>query len=369
MLAVAQRTDDPGDLDPIWTMLRSEVSGPQALLAARCLGALAPKVLARLGGGDGASGLTALLDSILIELDPRFEPAAATRAQLAEALGQIRHPRVCAALRSQVGERLLLVDDHWQYDRPLVRAAAARSLRDLGGVGDAAIDDLLWAWRSGDTAALLEALGSQARTVEARMLAAFALSDLSDRHETRGKLVELLLRSDDDGAKKEWQAVQAAIADALILEADRALANRLATALAGTLAIPLRTEILLLGLVGACAVHRPELVAWLRGRMGDQMPVVAGAARAAVARALALSPAGVEGGEALATALAAEARAVIEEPIAGDAPFVATLRRLAIETLVWLGSADADSEPPPAIASWPVALRQSWWDAVGYSLG
>jgi hypothetical protein len=93
-------------------------------------------------------------------------------------------------------------------------------------------------------------------------------------------------------------------------------------------------------------------------------------ARVALARALACGQAdGLPGdGDAVAKELEAQAQQIIEEPISGDAPMVATLRRLAIEALVWRGAATAESEPPAAIASWPLALRRFWWEAVGYSL-
>jgi hypothetical protein len=330
-------------------------------------------LLARLSArADDEAGRSTLLDSILIELDPRFEPNPATRALLAEALAQLPYPKVRAALRRQIGERVLLIDEHWQYERPIVRIAAARSLRDMAGgtrgTDDGGIDELLRAWRAGDAATLLEAIDNQGRGAEERSLAAFALSDLSDQPGVQKRLVELLLRPDGDGPKKEWQSVQASIADALVLEADAALAELLAAALAGAPELPLRTEILVVGIVGACAGLRPALIAWLYSRMHSaSIPLVAGIARVALARALACGQAeGLPGdADAVAKELKAQAQQIIEEPIAGDAPMVATLRRLAIEALVWMGAATSDSEPPAAISSWPVALRRSWWDAVG----
>jgi hypothetical protein len=341
---LSQRVDSLSDLAPIWTMLSSEVSGPQAILAARCLGAFVQSqrqsrnLLARLSArADDEAGRSTLLDSILIELDPRFEPSPATRALLAEALAQLPYPKVRAALRRQISERVLLIDEHWQYERPIVRIAAARSLRDMAGgargTDDGGIDELLRAWRAGDAATLLEAIDNQERGAEERTLAAFALSDLSDQPGVQKRLVELL-----------------------------------AAALAGAPELPLRTEILVVGIVGACAGLRPALIAWLYSRMHSaSIPLVAGIARVALARALACGQAdGLPGdADAVAKELEAQARQIIEEPIAGDAPMVATLRRLAIEALVWMGAATSDSEPPAAISSWPVALRRSWWDAVG----
>ncbi len=247
--------------------------------------------------------------------------------------------------------------------------AAARSLRDMTGVSDQdeQLDALLGAWRRGRAEPLLAALDDQSHSVEARVLAALALSDMSDQEGVQARLVELLLRPEGEGPKKEWQAVQAAIADALILEADAGLAGLLGVALEGRPALLLRTEVLLIGIVGACAAHQPSLLAWLYERLsGAQIPLVAWLARAALARAMACGPAQGQPDEGAAAAreLEAQARQIIEEPITADAPTVATLRRLAIECLVWLG-VTGDGTPPEAIASWPVALRQAWWESVG----
>lgn len=373
MIGLAQRADSLADLAPVWEILRSEVSGPQTVMAARCLGAFIyaqrhsnARALLRHGQNDDAEAAT-LLDSILIELDPRFEPSAAVRALLAEALSRLPFPKVHAALRRQVGERVLLVDDLWQYDRPIVRMAAARALRDIaiGGADGGQSEALLQHWRQSAAAPLLDALSSQRYTAEERILAAFALSDLSDQPGVQGRLVALLLQAEGAGPKKEWQAVQAAIADALLLEADAQLAGLLADALRDQPDLPLRTEILAVGIVGACASHQPELLAWLYARLRADSPLVPALARAALARALACGP--VPGmpvaAEQMAAELAAQARQIIEEPITADAPLVATQRRLAIETLVWLGLTD-DGQPPAAIASWPLALRQTWWESV-----
>ncbi|NNJ10991.1 CHAT domain-containing protein [Chloroflexales bacterium ZM16-3] len=382
LIGVAQRADDLSDLAPVWAMLRSEVSGPQAILAARCLGAFTQaqrqsrslRALLRATSDDSEAQQAALLDSILIELNPRFEPSASSRALLAEALGQLPYQKVRAALRRQIGERILLIDDIWQHDRPLVRMAAARSLRDMTGVkdNDEQIDALLAAWRRGRAEPLLAALDDQAHSPEAhspeaRILAALALSDLSDQAGVQKRLVDLLLRDDVKGPKKEWQAVQAAIADALILEADEGLAGLLADALAGRPELPLRTEVLLIGIVGACASHQLALMDWLYERLsGAAIPLVSGIARSALARALACGPFEMlsSNGSPITQELETQARQIIEEPITADAPMVATLRRLAIESLVWLG-VTGDGTPPEAIASWPVALRQSWWESVG----
>ena len=145
----------------------------------------------------------------------------------------------------------------------------------------------------------------------------------------------------------------------------------LAAALEGSPDLPLRTEILAVGIVGACAGYRPALIAWLYGRLSSaSILLVAAMARVALARAIACGQSDGIPGDSNAAAKGIEEQAwqVINEPITADAPMVATLRRLAIEALVWMGAATTDQDPPTAIASWPVALRQSWWDAVGYSV-
>ncbi|MBX0328490.1 CHAT domain-containing protein [Oscillochloris sp. ZM17-4] len=377
LIGVAQRVDTLGDLAPIWAMLRSEVSGPQAILAARCLGAFTQaqrqslSLIARLRARSDADDeqRAALLDSILIELNPRFEPSASSRAMLVETLAQLPYPKVREALRRQIGERVLLIDDNWQYDRPMVRMAAARSLRDMTDVsdGDAQLNALLTDWRWGWSGRLLAALDDPEQSTEARILAALALSDLSDQDGVQRKLVDLLLRDDVEGPKKDWQAVQAAIADALVLEADAQLAGLMSVALERQPKLPLRTEILAVNVVGACASHEPALLSWLYARLdGAPIPLISGMARLALARALACGPVGGMPGtiDSFPQQLEAQARAIIEEEITADAPMVATLRRLAIECLVWLG-ATGDGTPPEAITTWPVALRQSWWESVG----
>ncbi|NTW03509.1 MAG: CHAT domain-containing protein, partial [Oscillochloris sp.] len=297
LVGVAQRADNLRDLEPIWRMLRSEVSGSQAVLAARCLGAFmqaqgqSRNALARLTASSNEdTQLSDLIDSILIELDPRFEPSAVTRAQLAEALGQLALPKVHTALRRQIFERVLLIDDLWQYDRPIVRIAAARALRDidLNDPHDLQIDALRKAWRSYTVQPLLDTLQSPDRSIEERIFAAFALGDLCDQSEVRSNLVTLLLSEDDLGPKKEWQAIQATIADALILEADAMLARLLATELQKVSALSRRTKILVINIVGVCAGYQPFLIEWLYNEIDvAPIPLISGIACMALARVIA----------------------------------------------------------------------------------
>nr|WP_044200643.1 CHAT domain-containing protein [Oscillochloris trichoides] len=370
LIGLAQRSERLDLLAPIWAAATQELSGAQALVAARCVGAFfqarrqSASLLVRRPSADEERHLNSLIDRLLIQLDPRFEPSAALRAMLAEALGQLAYPQVRSALRRQLGERVLLVDDTWQYDRPLVRAAAARALRDMPGSSEESgqFNTLLQAWRRNQHEALVTALTAPDYQSDERALAAFALSDMSDQAGVQERLLDLLLHGEGEGAKKEWQATQAAIADALILEADERLADLLEPALLAQADLDLRTEILMLNIVGACAGHRPALHDWLAQRsQKPRIPLVASLAQMALARALSSS---ASQDDALRSQLEASARHVIETPISAEVPMVASQRRLAIQTLVWLG-VTGDGTPPPAITSWPVALRQAWWELVG----
>ncbi|NTV63524.1 MAG: CHAT domain-containing protein [Oscillochloris sp.] len=390
LIGLAQRAESLSYLAPVWAPLGSEVSGSQAVLATRCIGSfLRRNGLTRPRKPEDEAQIAELLDRLIIQIDPRFEPNPTSRALMAEALGQLPYPKVRAALRRQLGEQVLLVNNFWQFDRPIVRMAAARALRDMrsSSKDSQPLDPILQAWQQNQTTLLLSTLRDQSYAPAERTLATFALSDLSDRPGVQEQLLTRLFQPEGEMPKKEWQATQAAIADALLLEADADLARLLTRHLENQAKPEPRTQLLLIGIVGACATYQPALLKWLYAHLdgepttqdansarsesaaatSDTAPnqVMKGIAQVALARALACNPTldlPLPAAE-LAQKLESLARTIIEEPISSGGSVVTTLRRLAIETLVWLG-ATGDGTPPQAINSWPVALRQAWWESV-----
>lgn len=125
--ALAGALEHPAPLAPLVETAIRDQNSTHALLVARALRALAEPAARQL---DEASKL-AYIDICVARLDPEREPLMERRAQIATALGRLRHPTVFEELNRILTQPTLLVAGVCDYDHPHVRLAAVRALRAL----------------------------------------------------------------------------------------------------------------------------------------------------------------------------------------------------------------------------------------------
>lgn len=125
--ALAGALEHPAPLAPLVETAIRDQNSTHALLVARALRALAEPAARQL---DEASKL-AYIDICVARLDPEREPLMERRAQIATALGRLRHPTVFEELNRILTQPTLLVAGVCDYDHPRVRLAAVRALRAL----------------------------------------------------------------------------------------------------------------------------------------------------------------------------------------------------------------------------------------------
>ncbi len=125
--ALAGALEHPAPLAPLVETAIRDQNSTHALLVARALRALAEPAARQL---DEASKL-AYIDICVARLDPEREPLMERRAQIATALGRLRHPTVFEELNRILTQPTLLAAGVCEYDHPHVRLAAVRALRAL----------------------------------------------------------------------------------------------------------------------------------------------------------------------------------------------------------------------------------------------
>lgn len=261
------------DLTPLFRLLASAIragSDGHALMAARCLEALAPRQEARLDPALRSE----LLDACVLRLRSTREPSAERREQLVVALGRLQYPQVRHELHRLVIERVRPSTSGPRYEYTNVRIAAARALRTIylaalpdeaeapsdaagnpaaprsaglptvagtltnalpgAGVSPPTLRELrddqtllrfMAIWRRGSAGRTeLHTLLHTSPSAPERALAAFALGDMIDTRLKRMLDARHLLRvilSPDDTAEQviseDWQDTMWAAADALTL--------------------------------------------------------------------------------------------------------------------------------------------------------